>query len=172
MVNRYLEKSGKTIPTFPNQTPERDWCLNFIEGHKGNLSHRSCKNIKGVRAQKTDEGIIAYFENLEKSLEGIPPERVLNYDETNLSADPGNRKCIFRSGTKYPERVINSSETAVSVMFAITGNGETLPPYVIYKAERMYEQWTIGAPKSKRNGFKQRHFSKFTKGISRIIKNA
>lgn len=32
-------------------------------------------------------------------------------------------------------------------MFAITGNGLHLPPYVVYKAEAMWNTWTEGGPK-------------------------
>ena len=34
----------------------------------------------------------------------------LNYDETNLSDEPGQKKCVFRRGINYPERVINFSK--------------------------------------------------------------
>ncbi|KAF2891423.1 hypothetical protein ILUMI_14750 [Ignelater luminosus] len=46
-----------------------------------------------------------YFQSLEKCVENVPPDNILNFDETNLSDDPGASKCIFRRGIKYPERV-------------------------------------------------------------------
>lgn len=46
-----------------------------------------------------------YFRRLRLSLDGIPAENIINYDETNLSDNPGSVKCIFRRGTKYPERL-------------------------------------------------------------------
>ena len=39
-----------------------------------------------------------YFENLKEVLLGVPPQNVLNYDETNLSDDPGQEKLIFKRG--------------------------------------------------------------------------
>lgn len=71
---------------------------------------------------------------------------MLNYDETNLSDNPRSQKCLFRRGTKYTERVMNSTKTAISVMFATTASGQALPPYVVYKADRIYDQWCIGRP--------------------------
>ena len=64
----------------------------------------------------------------------MPLSNIVNYDETNLSDDPGKRKVIIRRGTKYPERVINSSKSSTSVMFAAAADGTILPPYVVYKA--------------------------------------
>lgn len=150
IVKRYLDKSGRIISKFRNNTPGPDWGLNFLDRHKERLTQRSCQNIKGVRAEKSEVEINAYFNRLEESLQGVPEENVLNYDETNLSDDPGQRKCIFRRGTKYPERVMNTSKSATSVMFSITANGEVLAPYVVYKAERIYDQWVIGGPPNTR----------------------
>lgn len=74
----------------------------------------------------------------------------MNYDETNLTDDPGAKKCVFKRGTKYPERVLNSSKSAVSLMFAGTASGEVLPPYVCYKAERLWDTWVVGGPEGTR----------------------
>jgi hypothetical protein len=83
-------------------------------------------------------------------LEGIPPTHILNYDETNLTDDPGRRKAVFRRGTKYPERIMNSTKSSTSVMFAGTASGQLLPPYVVYKSKNLYDTWTIGGPEGTR----------------------
>lgn len=146
IVKRYLDRCGKRIPKLPDNFPGHDWVLNFIDRNKAKLTQRSCQNIKTVRAEKSEDELKNYFQNLEQSLNGVPPENCLNYDETNLTDDPGSTKCIFRRGTKYPERLMNTTKAAISVMFAITADGEALAPYVVYKAERLYDQWTIGGP--------------------------
>lgn len=150
VVKKYLDESGKTIRKFANNLPGNDWALNFLGRHKHRLSQRICQNIKRVRAEKTEEEMQNYFQNLERSLESVPPGNILNFDETNLSDDPGSHKCIFRRGMKYPERVMNTSKASISVMFAITGAGDVLPPYTVYKAERLYDLWTVGGPKKAR----------------------
>lgn len=61
-------------------------------------------------------------------MRGVPAENVLNYDETNFTDDPGSQKCIFRKGTKYSERSVNMTETAISLMFVTSVDGEFLPP--------------------------------------------
>ena len=51
------------------------------------------------------EEFVKYFENLRDAIGGIPPENILNYDETNLPDDLGMVKLIFKRGTKYLERI-------------------------------------------------------------------
>lgn len=76
----------------------------------------------------------AYFGNLEKTVEGVPPQNIANYDETNFTDDPGSKKAIFRRGIKYPENIMAHSKTSTSVMFCGTATGVILPLYVVYRA--------------------------------------
>lgn len=100
VVKKYLDRAGRTVTKFFNNLPGPEWCLNFIERHADRLSRRSCQNIKGVRAEKSEVEILAYFDNLSRTLQGVPRENILNFDETNLSDDPGSTKCLFRKGIK------------------------------------------------------------------------
>lgn len=74
------------------------------------------------------------------------PKYIINYDETNLVDDPGSKEQLFRRGNKRAERVMNSSKTAVSIMFAATATGEMLPSYVVCKGERMMDSYVVGGP--------------------------
>ena len=51
-----------------------------------------------------------------------------------------------KRGMKYPERIINSTKSATSLMFCGSASGEILPPYVVYKAEALWSTWTENAP--------------------------
>lgn len=79
-----------------------------------------------------------YFSNLKETLdnggEPIRKENIFNYDETNLSDNPGTKKCIYKRGVKYPERIKDSTKSAISVMFCGSASGDMLPAYVVYKA--------------------------------------
>ena len=59
-------------------------------------------------------------------LGGFPANNILNYDETNLSDDPGAEKLIFKCGKKYPEHIMNYSKGNTSIMFSGTAAGELL----------------------------------------------
>lgn len=55
--------------------------------------------------------------------------------------DPGRRKIITKRGTKYPERIKNSSKASILVMFAASGDGIILPPLTFYKKIYLYLQY-------------------------------
>lgn len=59
--------------------------------------------IQTARAEVSEAVINAYFNNLEKTLVGISDSCILNYDETNLTEDPGSKKAIVRRGHKHPD---------------------------------------------------------------------
>ncbi|KAI0209227.1 hypothetical protein LSAT2_006116, partial [Lamellibrachia satsuma] len=63
-----------------------------------------------------------------------------------ITDDPGNKKFIFKRGCRYPERLINTTKSSISIMYAGTAAGHLLPPYVVYKAEHLWDTWTVGGP--------------------------
>ncbi|CAK1581790.1 unnamed protein product [Parnassius mnemosyne] len=65
-----------------------------------------------------------YFAQLRISLNDIPIDNIVNYDETNLADDPDRKQIITKRGTKYPERVMNHTKAAVSIMKACTAAEE------------------------------------------------
>jgi hypothetical protein len=81
--------------------------------------------------------VVEFFENYVKSVEDIPPDNLDNFDESPLHVpdDTGSSSCIYRKGTKYPEKVQNSSKQCISVMFCGNVVGEMVPPMVVYKAK-------------------------------------
>ena len=75
---------------------------------------------------------------------------LINYDKTNIAVDPGSKQCIFKRGCRYRERVMNSIKTSTSVMFCSTSASLLLPPYIVYKAEHLWNTWTIRGPQGAR----------------------
>ncbi len=93
---------------FKNNTPGIDWVNSFIKCN--NLSKRVSQHIKSVRAEVSPEDINAYFDNLEVSLDGVEPECIINYDQTNLSDDPGASTVVCSKGSKRAHLIINTSK--------------------------------------------------------------
>lgn len=149
LVNEYLLKNNK-VEVFDGKLPGEWWARSFIERHRDKLTFRSVQNIKKARAEKTVTEFQNYFNNLENVVKNVPSTHLLNYDETNFSDNPGSVKCIFRRGIKYPERIMNSTKSSISVMFAASADGKVLPPYVIYKSEALWSQWVEGGPEEAR----------------------
>ncbi|XP_050306284.1 uncharacterized protein LOC126743298 [Anthonomus grandis grandis] len=65
---------------------------------------------------------------------------------SNIKHDPGAKKVLVRRGTKRVEKVQEHSRSAISVMVCGSANGILLPPMVVYKANNIYENWTVGGP--------------------------
>lgn len=142
IIQLYLNNCGKTVKVFNDNKPGKDWMRRFLRRYKSQLSLKFCENIKRVRAEVSAQTIAEYFEELSKSIEGIPPSNILNYDETNFVDDPGAEKAVVRRGSRHPHIVRDHSKSSVSVMFAGTASGEVLPLYIVYKAKHLYPAWT------------------------------
>lgn len=151
----YLDSCSRTVTCFKQNFPSPEWASSFIKRHAQHLRHRLCQNIKQARAEVSPDMINNYFDNLTSSLKNdddtFPdPDCIFNYDETNLTDDPGVKKCVFRRGVKYAERVCDSTKSSTSVMFCGSASGTVLPPYVVYKAEHLWDRWMEGGPKGAR----------------------
>ncbi|KAJ8963604.1 hypothetical protein NQ314_005504 [Rhamnusium bicolor] len=81
--------------------------------------------------------------------------RVVKIFQNNLPGQDWIKAFIARhpeisKGSKYPELIRNASKTSVSVMFCGNAAGELLPPYVVYRATKMWTTWTENGPKGSR----------------------
>ena len=141
-VKSFLDKSGRSVSKFKQNIPGIDWVNSLLKRHRGVAGKRLASNIKKSRAEVSTDLIKKYFDNLEQTLENVPAENIFNYDESNVSDDPGKKLCIYRRGTKYPEKVCNRSKSATSIMVCGSASGTLLPPYVIYKSENLWDTWT------------------------------
>lgn len=145
LIQQYLTRKGATIRCFEDNKPGDEWCKNF-ENRNPELTRRNCENMKRAKAQLSEEVISNYFSELEMTILNVPPENILNYDETNISDDPGRKKVFVKKGTKHAPRIIDSSKSSNSVMFAALGDGTLLPPYIVYRAKNIYPEWTQNGP--------------------------
>ena len=149
IVKDYLETKGRTVSQFKNNMPGTDWVRSFLKRHP-ELTNRFATNIKRVRAAIDEATLRDYINNLAKVIEGIPAENIWNYDESNLTDNPGLKKVLTKRGTKYPERICNTSKSSISLMYCGSAAGEILPPYVVYKSAHMWSTWTENGPKGSR----------------------
>lgn len=149
LVKNYLDRKGVRLRKFQNNMPGSDWTKSFLKRNK-ELTVRFASNIKNARAEVSLDTLNIYFDNLEKELDGIPAENIYNYDESNLTDDPGKKQVITKRGCKYPERIIHSSKSSLSIMFCGNASGNLIPPYVVYRATNIYDSWTIGGPQGAR----------------------
>ena len=110
------------------------------------LTNQIATNTRRECAKVNKEQLQEYFDNIAEELKNVPASNILNYDETNRRDDTGAWKYVMKQGTKYPEKVINSSKVAFSVMFGRNAEVTLLSPYVVYKSIHLYDQWVKGGP--------------------------
>lgn len=146
----YLDQQGRTVTKFAGNLPGIDWAISVLKRHKDGYGQRLATNIKRARAAVDRNTLNNYFDNLQREVTDIPASHIFNYDESNLSDDPGKKKCIYRRGIKYPEKVMNHSKSSTTVMICGSADGTLLPPYVIYKSLHLYDTWkergVVGPP--------------------------
>jgi hypothetical protein len=102
-VKAYLDKKG-TKTRFSNNLPTHRWVAKFLGRHP-QFCMRTANPIKRARAAVSREDVQAFFSHYIKAVEGVPPENLLNYDESAFSDDPGTKKCVYKKGTKHCEKV-------------------------------------------------------------------
>ncbi|KAJ8935524.1 hypothetical protein NQ318_005631 [Aromia moschata] len=116
--------------------------------------------------QWTKKIFLKFFENITPALLDSNGDHIYNYDETNITGDPGARKVIVPRNAKggtcpkpfqgVRERsrrsflnifhFLNPPRTAISIMVCGSVSGVLLPPMVVYKANNIYENWCNGGP--------------------------
>ena len=126
LVHGYGMRQGKNIKKFRDGRPGDSWYYGFIARHN-NLSIRLSENIKRSRAAVSVEMLNEYFDNLSTSLKDVPPQNILNYDESGFTDDPGRNKVVVRKKSKHAERVIDFSKSNTSVMFCVSGLAKPCP---------------------------------------------
>ena len=102
--------------------------------------------LKRSRAAVSREEVKDFLDWWEKTTEGVPPENIWNFDESNLRDDPGKKKCLVKKGVKYVEKVQNTSMQCVSIMLCGSAAGQLMNVHVNYKAKSLWQTWTEGGP--------------------------
>ena len=144
LIKGYLDKRGRVAVAFKNNIPGDDFIRSFMT--RNNLTRRTAGNIKRARAKVNSEVIREYFSNLEETIKDLPANCIFNFDETNITDNPGEKKVLVPRGTRRVERVQEHSKMSVSLMCCGSASGAFLPPFVVYKAQNLYENWTKGGP--------------------------
>lgn len=146
IVKNYLDTEGRKELRFKDNLPGHDWIRLFLNRHKDVLTIKLCENIKRARVGVSCDTINFFFEELNKTIEGVDPELIIHYDETNMIDDPGKKKVVVRRGIKHVQCIKDTLKSSTSVMFSGTASGTILPLYVVYKAENLYNTWTCNGP--------------------------
>nr|CAH7745020.1 unnamed protein product [Callosobruchus chinensis] len=149
IVRDYLNTVKKKIPVFKNNLPGWEWGKLFISRHP-NLKQKVAHDISRSRAKVDETKINSFFDNLERELEGVPPENIYNVDETGYHDVSNRKKLLFRRKCKHPDIIRNATKSCYTVVYCDNAAGEILPPYFIFKAKQKWSDWLVGAPAGSR----------------------
>ena len=147
LVKNYLDQRQLRDIVFKNNIPGKDWLTSFMI--RNNLTKRVADNIRRCRVTSMKPGKVnSYFDYLERELLGLPPANIFNYDETNLTDDPGSKTVIVSRGRRRVQTIMEHSKQSTSVMFSGNAAGDYLPPMVVYKTTSCatYEGWCQDGP--------------------------
>ncbi len=123
----------------------------FLKRHS-QLSKRNCENLNRSKSLVTRKVVEKFLQNISVEMESlnVKPEFLINYDETNITDDPGHSKVITCRGAKFAHHIMSSTKTSHSIMFCSTASGILLPVYFVFKADHLYDTWTLNSPREAR----------------------
>nr|XP_047139688.1 uncharacterized protein LOC124815264 [Hydra vulgaris] len=147
-MNNYLISSGKKVKE-SKIFPGPDLVNSFLQRHP-QLTCKFVSNLKKSRAIVNEEILKDYIQQLSITVQNVPPSNIYKNDETNLTDDPGSKKCLVKRGNKYPAYISNTSKTSISIMISGNAAGEVLPPFLVYKDVNLWSTWCVGGPKGVR----------------------
>ncbi|CAF1140248.1 unnamed protein product [Rotaria magnacalcarata] len=136
---------------FPAGKPTYDWLRSFLKRHT-NLILKKSYPLEKKRAVLTSEQIEEWFGLLSKVIEENDlancPAQLFNCDETDLSDSISYSKVLVHRRTSNAYRIQGGSggKSFASVMFCASATDFLLPPFVVYKSERLYQEWCSGGP--------------------------
>ncbi|KAJ8912181.1 hypothetical protein NQ315_006148 [Exocentrus adspersus] len=165
IIKSYLTRTGRSVRIYKNNVPGKEWLTSFLRKHS-ELTMRFASNIKRVRAGITSQVLKDYINNLSEVLT-VSLLKIFGTG-SNLTDNPGQKKVIVKRGTKYPEKIRNTSKgrfynadnediqniflsrhskdfknrtgpkSSISVMFAGSAASELFSPYTVYKSSCLW----------------------------------
>lgn len=90
--------------------------------------------------------IVRLYYNLENTAKDLSRSSIFNFDETNITDNPREKKVLVPRGTRQVERVHELSKMKVSLICCGSASEAFLPPFLVYTAQNLYENWTKGGP--------------------------
>ena len=150
MVQSFVKSQRRKTP-FKDDKPGDDFCRLFERRHPSLGAQVpelvTVQRNRGLTEANLDEFFKMFDELVEKNNLRDKPERFWNIDETGLTGNPISGKAYARKGSHAVVLNPNCGKTSYSVMFCISASGLYLPPFIVYKAAHLYDNWTKGGPK-------------------------
>ena len=137
-------KENNIVTRFKDGVPGKDWFIGFCKRH--NLSCKKPIKRQSIRTERTNPEILReFFQLYENTLNDLnlrnSPEKIFNIDETSLCSDPSNTKVVSERNKPVFRHTHGTGRTNTSILFCIAADGSKLPPFILYKAKNLWDQW-------------------------------
>ena len=121
------------------------------------IRKRKPQHLQMVRAKQSNRIIVNHWFTscLEPALQNLDlfnkPEQIYNVDESGFPLSWTPKTILTKKGQKTPQALLaRSGRENITVQTCISGSGTLLPPYVVYKGERLMSNTTFGGPLASR----------------------
>lgn len=151
-VHKFLMENPRPNQ-FKDNYPGDGWVKTFLKRHP-DIVPRTSEGVTQSSACVSEKDIRRWFEEIrqyltETGLFDILNEasRVFNGDESGFQLCPKTGKVLAIKGTKNVYNIdSNNSKECITVMFTFSASGETCPPMVVYKYQRIPQKVAEGIP--------------------------
>jgi len=112
-----------------------DWAKSLMT-RMGFVKRKACSKAKVdvSQFQKLKDEFLLEIKNI-VSMDEIPAELVINFDQTALSYVPTAHWTMEQEGTKRVEIIAKDDKRQITAVFAGTSSGDFLPPQLIYEGK-------------------------------------
>ena len=90
IVMNFLDNKGEVLAVFPNTLPGDRWLKGLAK--RCQMSARVASNIRRARAMIFQQIVNEFFDEVVAGVGDIPPEKIFNFEVTNVTDDPGMKK--------------------------------------------------------------------------------
>ncbi len=122
-----LAENGGPITITNNWAKSLLHRMNFVKRRGSSTTKLTVTNFDEIKEQ------FIIDVNAAVELEDIPPQLVINWDQTGISIVPGSSWTMEAKGTKRVEIVGMGDKRQITAVFCGTLSGEFLPPQLIYQ---------------------------------------
>jgi len=133
---------GRKHPWADGKVPGKDWWNGFFERHP-EVSLRTAEKLTKQRAVQDNAAVYShYYDLLEKHMAEKMYQRknIYNADETMWK--PKQPRVLAKKGTGTVYSIVDDPWQHVSFLFAVSADGDKMPPLIIMTGKNVMEKWT------------------------------
>ena len=123
----------------------KDWISLFMKQQNLSLKNATKLSKPCQNATKNPFIINHWFDILEESIENLGlkecPDLIWNVDESGVPHEPKKCKVVSLKGQPTLQIITGSDRDNTTILAAVSGYGETLPPLIIFQGKQNQTTW-------------------------------